>query len=304
MTNTKFRKRALLSSVAMMLVALVAIGSATFAWFATDPSVTTANSLHVTSSASTGILIMSESEHTIFAAGKASEEVGSLASDLDLTTLYDKSGIILNADYADTYSAANIDDRTHLVTSSAAKNLTIPLVPAATSELSYSTGAAWYTTKGTNADNYAKKDGETVNAVSLDTANNCYKEKIYTLRTDASVEETVKTAKVNWTGATDLAPSVRVAMLSKTGQLLAAWAPTGSTVNNYNGTAFGSFSGTAYVAKNASATLAAPQAVGTSDADTYVEIVVYIDGQDSTANSTNAAQIGEILSSLTVELSI
>ena len=37
MTNTKFRKRALLSSVAMLLVALVALGSATFAWFVDDP---------------------------------------------------------------------------------------------------------------------------------------------------------------------------------------------------------------------------------------------------------------------------
>ncbi len=36
MTNTKFRKRALLSSVAMLLVALVALGSATFAWFNTQ----------------------------------------------------------------------------------------------------------------------------------------------------------------------------------------------------------------------------------------------------------------------------
>lgn len=40
MTNTKFRKRALLSSVAMLLVALVALGSATFAWFVDDPNVT------------------------------------------------------------------------------------------------------------------------------------------------------------------------------------------------------------------------------------------------------------------------
>jgi len=37
MTNTKFRKRALLSSVAMLLVALVALGSATFAWFTQTP---------------------------------------------------------------------------------------------------------------------------------------------------------------------------------------------------------------------------------------------------------------------------
>lgn len=38
MTNTKFRKRALLSSVAMLLVAIVALGSATFAWFNTQNS--------------------------------------------------------------------------------------------------------------------------------------------------------------------------------------------------------------------------------------------------------------------------
>lgn len=40
MTNTKFRKRALISSVAMLLVAIVALGSATFAWFNTQNSAT------------------------------------------------------------------------------------------------------------------------------------------------------------------------------------------------------------------------------------------------------------------------
>lgn len=40
MTNTKFRRRALLSSVAMLLVALVALGSATFAWFTQSTSAT------------------------------------------------------------------------------------------------------------------------------------------------------------------------------------------------------------------------------------------------------------------------
>ena len=39
MTNTKFRRRALISSVAMLLVALVALGSATFAWFTENPQV-------------------------------------------------------------------------------------------------------------------------------------------------------------------------------------------------------------------------------------------------------------------------
>ena len=45
MKNTKFRKRALLSSVAMLLVALVALGSATFAWF-TSNTTSTADGLY------------------------------------------------------------------------------------------------------------------------------------------------------------------------------------------------------------------------------------------------------------------
>lgn len=46
MKNTTFRKKALLSSVAMLLVALVALGSATFAWF-TSSTQATANQLSV-----------------------------------------------------------------------------------------------------------------------------------------------------------------------------------------------------------------------------------------------------------------
>lgn len=49
MTNTKFRKRALLSSVAMLLVALVALGSATFAWF-TQSTTATASGINVSTS--------------------------------------------------------------------------------------------------------------------------------------------------------------------------------------------------------------------------------------------------------------
>ncbi len=46
MKNTKFRRRALISSVAMLLVALVALGSATFAWF-TSATQATANGISV-----------------------------------------------------------------------------------------------------------------------------------------------------------------------------------------------------------------------------------------------------------------
>ena len=56
MTNTKFRKRALLSSVAMLLVALVALGSATFAWFSSTNNAT-ASSMTAKTNVSSNILL-------------------------------------------------------------------------------------------------------------------------------------------------------------------------------------------------------------------------------------------------------
>lgn len=56
MTNTKFRKRALLSSVAMLLVALVALGSATFAWFSTKQAADATGLSGATSKASSLVI--------------------------------------------------------------------------------------------------------------------------------------------------------------------------------------------------------------------------------------------------------
>ena len=56
MTNTKFRKRALLSSVAMLLVALVALGSATFAWF-TQSTTATASGLAISTTKSSELKV-------------------------------------------------------------------------------------------------------------------------------------------------------------------------------------------------------------------------------------------------------
>ena len=63
MTNTKFRKRALLSSVAMLLVALVALGSATFAWFVDDPTAD-AKGLNASAQSATGLQIKTDSTPT------------------------------------------------------------------------------------------------------------------------------------------------------------------------------------------------------------------------------------------------
>ncbi len=63
MTNTKFRKRALLSSVAMLLVALVALGSATFAWFTEDPKAD-AQGIPAYAQTSKGLLISTDTDTT------------------------------------------------------------------------------------------------------------------------------------------------------------------------------------------------------------------------------------------------
>lgn len=61
MKNTKFRKRALLSSIAMLLVALVALGSATFAWFTQNTAATADGIYAKTVKAST--LLISKANH-------------------------------------------------------------------------------------------------------------------------------------------------------------------------------------------------------------------------------------------------
>lgn len=61
MKNTTFRKKALLSSVAMLLVALVALGSATFAWFTSNPNAN-ASGLSLKTTASTGLVIRTETD--------------------------------------------------------------------------------------------------------------------------------------------------------------------------------------------------------------------------------------------------
>ncbi len=87
MTNTKFRKRALLSSVAMLLVALVALGSATFAWFVDDPTAD-AKGLTAKAQSSTGLQIKTESStawsHHAKIAAAASDTGGAAFTDVVL----------------------------------------------------------------------------------------------------------------------------------------------------------------------------------------------------------------------------
>ncbi len=79
MKNTTFRKKALLSSVAMLLVALVALGSATFAWFAANPYAD-AQGLAFKTTASSGLVIKTETHpvwgHTAYLNAMVTSEEG------------------------------------------------------------------------------------------------------------------------------------------------------------------------------------------------------------------------------------
>lgn len=60
-TQKSFKKRALLSSIAMLLVATVAVGSATFAWFAANPKAN-ASGLSLKTTAATGLVVRTDSD--------------------------------------------------------------------------------------------------------------------------------------------------------------------------------------------------------------------------------------------------
>lgn len=64
MKNTTFKKKALLSSVAMLLVAIVALGSATFAWFTQNKTVT-AEGLKLEATTAAGLQILSKSAQDV-----------------------------------------------------------------------------------------------------------------------------------------------------------------------------------------------------------------------------------------------
>lgn len=60
-TRLYTRKRALISSVAMLLVAMIALGTATYAWFVADPTASAAG-LKMRTVSGSGLVILSESE--------------------------------------------------------------------------------------------------------------------------------------------------------------------------------------------------------------------------------------------------
>lgn|GEM_PF-795293 len=296
MTNTKFRKRALLSSVAMLLVALVALGSATFAWFVANPSVT-ASGLVMKTSASTGLLVKSESVNAISGTPFAKETKldaaglaeGVAAADADTVAEFtahasrDLQPVTFEGTNSGTF-AATFDDSNALVFKD--------IVAAKSSESTKKSDGTWNT--------------QTAQTPSVGTGY-YYKENIY-VRTSAGSTGTATVAKANVTitlgnSSDTIKNAVRVALVANqydstnqttTSTLVGVWAPADAMdaagkKKNDSGFAFKTGSGNVDATSvfKASAADATTSLVVDGTNNNYFTAYVYIDGYDFQSYSDN-----------------
>ncbi len=282
MTNTKFRKRALLSSVAMLLVALVALGSATFAWFTSLPTAN-AQGLTMKATAAQGLVVLS-------------------------------SSAISNASKA----KANAADWTHdeflnCNSSRTASNTAAVSIDAAS--CAQDAAGTFYTTNA-SADNEATAKADA--AVSV--ATGMYHEELWTKITGTIDPEALPSIKmtgltITKAGSSDhaLLPSFRVAIYYTNA------AGTKSFVGEYGVAAHNNethitavatpgtttYSAATKANKNVSAAPSSDVALSTCDGsgNCKLDIYCYLDGEDSTC-FTNNVNANDVISKIKVDLAI
>ena len=298
MTNTKFRKRALLSSVAMLLVALVALGSATFAWFAANPNAT-AKGLSLKTTASTGLVIKTDTDTTW------------------------SHNALLGVSDANTITGTGLDRNATFINF----NLTPVSQGQNTSEGSTVTGHAgtFYTLEAAASGQYlAAKNADidstpTAGRSSTDAA---YKENVYFRLSDGaspSGNEKVylKGVTINVNENADMGGAIRVAIADSTGKLIGTYATATGTANGVINSSI-DLTGDTYTPAAFSPALAAAStglskelplagALSTTDSDTnFVTVYVYLDGQDTNCFSDKVKTVNatKIIDSIQVDFSL
>ncbi len=274
-TQKSFRKKALLSSVAMLLVAMVALGSATFAWFTQSPTAT-ASGLVMKATASNGLKILTQT-HKVEDSGAA----------------YGSS------DYLNYKGGASSTDPVYLNPASytfdtSGGSLTGPFKTTAESDSSAT----------------AKADAAVSNAVESYTGTlDVYAEEIYCKlvgAADTSATTTLSLASLNvTTNNTPLRGALRVLVAYK-GQIKGAYAmteeensslkQTGDSYNDAKNDSNMSFTAWTNVSNVELGTLG-------QTGDDAVKVYIYLDGEDSDCYSQNIS-ISDIITSVEVNLSI
>lgn len=281
MTNTKFRKRALLSSVAMLLVALIALGSATFAWFVNSPDANTK-----------GFSMKTTTDSSLL-----------LGAEFDLalaTTVTGRVGFAREVTLNNKYNTGDTE----------ASSRTETLQPA-----SMDAAGGLHTVQAEKTDSYGAKAGNPI------TNGAAYMEKIYFKQDEAGSTSTAKDVylkSVNWTKPTiaahDMSPAATVAILGKDGSLIETFTYTSRTqsfipasMTSYASASLGSRTTTAAGNAATTAPVGTAKAFDTADnALDYVTVVVYLDGEFSEVFSDNVKgdNLGNLLNNLNITFTL
>ena len=268
MKNTTFRKKALLSSIAMLLVALVALGSATFAWFTQNPQVN-ADGLTLKATASAGLQILSDTEKT-------------LGKDFGVST-------VINASAVGTTNPLGV-------------TLGVPVSLDCSVE-----GAVFRTTTAALETNYAKDDNAPIisdnvkagytEVLYLRSSVNS-EEKITVNACNVTIEQaTGTTAAANM----NLFYAIRVTLVdNKDGSIIGTWSPDG-VANKYltlDGVSTADYTN-AYQSTDV-ATINKQVGYATNDS---VTMYVWLDGEDSLCSTSNVDNLKDLVKNISVKFS-
>jgi hypothetical protein len=277
------RKKMLLSSIAMLLVALVALGSATYAWFTINKEVTASGFTGKVSS-SIGLKILSESQADV--------------DDLDTTDINDYQ--------TRTTIAKSVGDRILSPVS---------MVPAAASFNAFKTEAS-------AIDDFARDDAKAVTAVdapaTYKAAGDFYVEKVYvalsgnTSGTDVTKTFKIKSLDATW-GGDPIASAARVVIAyhdgtndSIIGQFAKAATEDVPEINKAKAAgaalAAADTTDTDFVAMS-SVDKTTPHSVTSSAGDCYFTISVWLDGQDTNC-TTNNIRAAAVVSAIDLQLKL
>jgi hypothetical protein len=271
MTNTKFRKRALLSSVAMLIVALIALGSATFAWYQANLDVSSTGMTFTTNAAS-GLEVISAS-------------------------VVDGSSKIQSTDAELTAKTASYGSSTTFA------NLNTELQPASLNPAANSNQGAFFTTTGTDAATSTIKNGATVS-----TSTSYVEEFVYFKIANAGTTENGTVALTNVTitagsdtTADDMADAIRVVVYKMDGTIAGEFAITGGenkscllTTGTYTTATASTFIGTKTVTTAGACNIPVGSVTKSCLASQGCRVRVYLDGFENSVFSNKATAIGAL----------
>lgn len=276
MKNT--RKKMLLSSIAMLLVALVALGSATYAWFTTNPEAAVTG-LKMKTTSSKGLVVQTESEKA-------------------LSKDFSHDAILRCTGTAGHYvtDPTDFDLTPASLTNSAAAN---------TTKSSRAAIGSWLTAKASSDLSYEKSADNATPASAGLTSSQVYAEKVYCKITGENADTTVYLRGLNWTNVSNsesLNDALRVAITDMDGKLVAIYGPD-DTANGYLSAATDASNAQTYTPTVKSDSLSIDMGTANGSGSRFFTVYVYIDGEDTNC-TTNLCSGASLLDTFTLNLNL